>query len=119
MENSNYALEIRPKRFVLTSHLLDESLPKKIKWFKELAKDKRESFVQSSFSKTGLCPFSLLPSLIKSKWVFEESPERYFRLDKENNLLYVCVRNRKNQEVAISGYDLSYRENFKLKDFVH
>lgn len=118
MENLNHRLEIRPKKFVLTKHLIEESLPKKINWFKEMSQEKRISFVQSSFSKTRLYEFSSLPSIIKNKWVLTNHHKRYFRLDPEANILYVCSKMNNGKEIVISGYDFRCRENFGIKELI-
>jgi hypothetical protein len=110
MNLKNAVIDIKPKKFELTAHLLDESLPKKLSDFKNLSHKKRELFAKNSFSRTGICQFSSLPSMIKNKWVCEGYNERYFRFDERTRILYVCFRKRNKKEVVIGGYD------FRTKD---
>ena len=111
-------IDIKPRKFRLTSSLLNKSLPKKrIEVLKGLSKKEVKSLIKDSFSKTGVYAFSLLPGTIKNQWVFENRPERYFRLDKEKSILYVCYKKKNKEEVVIGGYDLKNQEpKFKLKE---
>jgi len=119
MNSLNAVIDIKPKKFELTSHLLDESLPKKISGFNALSPKERKSFVESSFSGTGLHIFSLLPSSIKKKWISENHNERYFRLDPQEKILYGCAKTKGGKEIVIFGYDLRTKEkDFSLRELV-
>jgi len=112
-------IDIPPKDFVLTDHLLEYSLPKKrIGVLRGLSKKEMRSFIEDSFSQTGLYPFGLLPNLIKEGWIKGKYLSMYFRFDQETEILYGCIK-KSRREIVICGYDLSGRErSFKLKELI-